>query len=235
MSTLADKITAAFNKTTAPKGAIRHAVTCGRLLTKAKQDSGRGEWKPFLESSFPGSHRTATDYMRLSDAVKSGALPEGWQELSIAQALAMLPKRKRRKSNELDPKPDAPKAYQGSGADPMDQWGLLYMKLDGECEKLSSFLPASEGKLPGRKDAAKRMIDTLHAIPEGESVIGTTSGEWNQDNQSCDASKSVKRTRHVKRGVVRTYEQTHAPKSGYGDHPDWAGHGVRVTIKVEVV
>src|SRR5215210_6325913 len=48
------------------QSAVRHAVRAGELLTEAKGQVKHGEWLPWLEENFPGSERTARNYMRFA-------------------------------------------------------------------------------------------------------------------------------------------------------------------------
>jgi hypothetical protein len=45
---------------------VGHAIRAGELLLEAKAAVGHGEWLPWLEANFPGSERTARNYMRLA-------------------------------------------------------------------------------------------------------------------------------------------------------------------------
>jgi hypothetical protein len=46
--------------------ALRHAIKAGQLLIEAKSLVKHGEWMPWVEEQFPGSHSTANTYMRLA-------------------------------------------------------------------------------------------------------------------------------------------------------------------------
>jgi hypothetical protein len=45
---------------------VGHAIRAGELLLKAKAQVKHGEWLPWLEANFPGSERSARNYMRLA-------------------------------------------------------------------------------------------------------------------------------------------------------------------------
>jgi hypothetical protein len=46
--------------------AVRHAIRAGELLAEAKASVQHGQWLPWLRANFPGSERTAQNYMRLA-------------------------------------------------------------------------------------------------------------------------------------------------------------------------
>ncbi len=48
------------------QSAVAHAIRAGELLTEAKSRVQHGEWLPWIEANFPGSDRTARNYMRLA-------------------------------------------------------------------------------------------------------------------------------------------------------------------------
>ena len=48
------------------RDAVGHAIRAGELLTEAKALVRHGDWLPWLEANFPGSDRTARNYMRLA-------------------------------------------------------------------------------------------------------------------------------------------------------------------------
>lgn len=48
------------------RDAVGHAIRAGELLVEAKAKIKHGEWLSWLEANFPGSARSAQDYMRLA-------------------------------------------------------------------------------------------------------------------------------------------------------------------------
>jgi len=46
--------------------AVEHAIRAGEMLVEAKKHSGHGNWLPWLQENFEGSHDTAQVYMRLA-------------------------------------------------------------------------------------------------------------------------------------------------------------------------
>lgn len=67
------------------RSAVQHAIRAGELLIEAKSQLGHGEWLPWLEANFPGSERTAQNYMRM--ARKSACVAD---LPSIRDAIALL-------------------------------------------------------------------------------------------------------------------------------------------------
>jgi hypothetical protein len=49
------------------QSAVEHAIRAGELLIEAKAQVEHGEWLPWLKQNFPGSGRTARNYMRLAE------------------------------------------------------------------------------------------------------------------------------------------------------------------------
>lgn len=75
------------------QSAVQHAIQAGEKLTEAKGLVGHGEWLPWLQQNFPGSERTARNYMRLAaNRQRVADLP------SIREAVASL----------TEPTPDDP-------------------------------------------------------------------------------------------------------------------------------
>jgi hypothetical protein len=67
------------------QSAVRHAIRAGELLTEAKSQVKHGEWLPWLEANFPGSDRSARQYMRLArESARVADLP------TIRDAVALL-------------------------------------------------------------------------------------------------------------------------------------------------
>jgi len=53
----------------AAQRAVEHAVEAGKLLLKAKEEVGYGNFTNWIENNFDGTQRHATRYMRLATAV----------------------------------------------------------------------------------------------------------------------------------------------------------------------
>lgn len=70
--------------------AVEHAHRCGTLLLEAKQTVGHGAFGKWLAENFPGSERTAQDYMRV--AKRELPNPQRAADMSIRGALAGMAK-----------------------------------------------------------------------------------------------------------------------------------------------
>jgi CBS domain-containing protein len=67
--------------------AVGHAIRAGELLTEAKAQVEHGEWLPWLEANFPGSERTARNYMRLGrESATVADLPTVREALAVVTA-----------------------------------------------------------------------------------------------------------------------------------------------------
>jgi hypothetical protein len=107
------------------KSALEHAITCGRLLTDAKETVGHTKWKEWRETYIPDlKQTTASLYMRLykhedllkkpNREISNGLLTaEKEGSLSIRKASALLPKKEQRGNSRSKPtgqeKADTPK------------------------------------------------------------------------------------------------------------------------------
>jgi Protein of unknown function (DUF3102) len=75
----------------AARSAIKHAIRCGELLTRAKAEAGHGGWLAWVEANLTISARQCQKYMRLSE--HTAELPNANSDfayLSIDDALAAL-------------------------------------------------------------------------------------------------------------------------------------------------
>ena len=71
--------------------AVEYAQQCGDKLIQAKSMLKHGEWLPWLEANFKGSHKTSTKYMKIAANMNHGStLPESERPESIRQALKLL-------------------------------------------------------------------------------------------------------------------------------------------------
>jgi hypothetical protein len=67
LSKLAEEINAEHRAcAVAVASAVEHAIRCGEMLAEAKKQAGHGNWLPWLEENFGGSHDPAQAYMRLA-------------------------------------------------------------------------------------------------------------------------------------------------------------------------
>ena len=84
----------------AEASALQYARAAGDALRQAKQLVPYGGWLAWLDANFKASTKTATDYMRISEAY-DGLLRSGSQPTSIRHALERL--KRRRPSPSVSP------------------------------------------------------------------------------------------------------------------------------------
>jgi Protein of unknown function (DUF3102) len=77
--------------------AVEHAIRCGELLVEAKREASHGNWLPWLQENFEGSHDTAQVYMRLHRRREFLLNNERARFSSIRGAVAELKRRDREK------------------------------------------------------------------------------------------------------------------------------------------
>ncbi len=63
----------------AARDMLTHAIAAGQLLHDAKLTVDHGAWSTWLEENFPGSHRTANQWMQLAEARRD--TPELFEQL----------------------------------------------------------------------------------------------------------------------------------------------------------
>lgn len=115
------------------RDAVGHAIKAGQLLIEAKSLVRHGDWLPWLEHHFPGSARTASNYMRLArNSADVADLP------TVRDAIAALASPR---PAERTPAPDLPSepCREEYGTDEFSEIHYLMAKVEYERDRQIAF------------------------------------------------------------------------------------------------